>query len=93
MGRNSQEIKEKKLIKSDLGPVKTGKYIESMRTINLWGCKSCSFYATLLCPHGCKDGIYHPKNICSYRVLYIKEKIVYKTILMSGQKIILIIKF
>lgn len=70
----SEEIRAYKQIKSALSNVKDGTHVESPRTIKLWGCKTCSFYSTPLCPHGMKNGKYFKNHICPDRILYIKER-------------------
>lgn len=61
--------------KATLNLIKTGDQIKSVSTINLWGCKTCSFCGTPLCPHGSTIDEYHPKQICTERIFYIKEKL------------------
>lgn len=73
MGRNSQEIKEKKIIKGALTQTTTTTHMGA-RSIKLWGCKTCTWHNTPICPHGKTTGEYHKNGYCSDRILYIKEK-------------------
>jgi len=45
----------------------------SEKSLQLWGCHSCAWQGSLICPHGVKEGQTHSNGACKTRIAYIKE--------------------
>lgn len=66
-------IKEKYL-KGNVAEIRTGNFITKTSQITvLFGCNSCGWRDTSMCPNGIKFPATHSNHICSARAIYIKE--------------------
>ena len=61
-------------LKNGFNRMSNGNWVTSPLFIQLFGCKTCAWQSTSICPHGIKMGKTHSNNICSFRSKYLGEK-------------------
>lgn len=61
-------------LKNGFNRMTNGNWVTSPLFIQLFGCKTCAWQATSICPHGIKSGKTHSHHICSFRSKYLEEK-------------------